>query len=289
MSLPDYAELHALSNFSFQRGASHPHELVQRAHDLGYAALALTDECSVAGMVRAHVAARQLGLRLIAGSEFLWGDLRIVALARDARAWGDLCEFISAARARAPKGSYVVDAQSPWALLRGCELLLAPRREAFVDASDSIAVSACLESAKAHFDHECWLAVELHMAQGDALCDFRYRKNRPVTQSWDSEIAAIRVQIATADLRRQAHKQALDAEWFHRAKTALRMKREEAARLSARLIELTPKALSSRASSRERFKDALIEAMRAECDDARWAALLQRARLLHDHQEVSHG
>jgi recombination protein RecA len=56
-----------------------------------------------------------------------------------------------------------------------------------------------------------------------------------------------------------------------------------------RLIELTPKALSSRASSRERFKDALIEAMRAECDDARWAALLQRARLLHDHQEVTHG
>ena len=104
-----------------------------------------------------------------------------------------------------------------------------------------------------------------------------------------SEIAAIRVQIATADLRRQAHKQALDAEWFHRAKTALRLKKEEAARLSARLIELTPKAQSSRASSRERFKDALIEAMRAECDDARWAALLQRARLLHDHQEVSHG
>lgn len=100
-----------------------------------------------------------------------------------------------------------------------------------------------------------------------------------------SEIAAIRVQIATADLRRQAHKQALDPEWFHRAKTALRMKREEAARLSARLIELTPKAKSSR----ERFKDALIEAMRAECDDARWAALLQRARLLHDRQEVSHG
>lgn len=103
-----------------------------------------------------------------------------------------------------------------------------------------------------------------------------------------SEIASIRVQIATADLRRQAHKQALDAEWFHRAKTALRLKKEEAARLSARLIELT-QASPSRKSPRERFKDALIEAMRAECDDARWAALLQRARLLHDHQEVSHG
>ena len=53
MMLPAYAELHALSNFSFQRGASHPQELVQRAHKLGYSALALTDECSVAGVVRA--------------------------------------------------------------------------------------------------------------------------------------------------------------------------------------------------------------------------------------------
>lgn len=97
--LPDYAELHALSNFSFQRGASHPQELVERAHALGYSALALTDECSVAGVVRAHVAARQLGLPLIVGSEFLWGELRIVALARDLQGWGDLCEFISAARA----------------------------------------------------------------------------------------------------------------------------------------------------------------------------------------------
>ena len=51
--LPGYAELHCLSNFSFQRGASHPQELVTRAAKLGYQALALTDECSVAGVVRA--------------------------------------------------------------------------------------------------------------------------------------------------------------------------------------------------------------------------------------------
>ena len=49
-----YAELHALSNFSFLRGASHPSELITRAHALGYRALALTDECSLAGVVRAH-------------------------------------------------------------------------------------------------------------------------------------------------------------------------------------------------------------------------------------------
>src|SRR5689334_6421129 len=53
-TLPQYAELHCISNFSFQRGASHPQELVRRAYDLGYHALAITDECSVAGVVRAY-------------------------------------------------------------------------------------------------------------------------------------------------------------------------------------------------------------------------------------------
>ena len=53
-SLPGYAELHCISNFSFQRGASHPQELVQRAYNLGYQGLAITDECSVAGVVRAR-------------------------------------------------------------------------------------------------------------------------------------------------------------------------------------------------------------------------------------------
>ena len=100
--LPGYAELHCLSNFSFQRGASHPKELVARAAQLGYQALALTDECSVAGVVRAWEAAKECGLHLIVGSEFVWGDLRLVALARDAQGWGNLCEFITAARAARP-------------------------------------------------------------------------------------------------------------------------------------------------------------------------------------------
>ena len=55
----EYAELHCLSNFTFLRGASHPEELVKRAQELGYRALALTDECSLAGVVRAHVAAQK--------------------------------------------------------------------------------------------------------------------------------------------------------------------------------------------------------------------------------------
>ena len=68
--IPSYAELLCLSNFSFLRGASKPEELVQRAQALGYSALALTDECSLAGVVRAHVAASKIGLTLLIGSQF---------------------------------------------------------------------------------------------------------------------------------------------------------------------------------------------------------------------------
>ena len=102
-----YAELHCLSNFSFLRGASRPEELVERAAQLGYAALAITDECSVAGVVRAHVAARERGLRLIIGSEFRLEDgLRCVLLARDRAGYGRLCRLITRGRRAAAKGEY---------------------------------------------------------------------------------------------------------------------------------------------------------------------------------------
>mgnify|MGYP003694667471 CR=1 FL=1 len=71
--LPAYAELHCRSNFTFLTGASHPEELVARAHELGYTALAITDECSLAGVVRAHGQAKRLGLHLIVGAEMTAG------------------------------------------------------------------------------------------------------------------------------------------------------------------------------------------------------------------------
>src|SRR5207237_9197412 len=88
--LPDYAELHALSNFSFLRGASHPEELVARAQALGYSALALTDECSLAGAVRAHFAAKECGLPLIHGSEIAVDGANLVLLAPDRRSYASL-------------------------------------------------------------------------------------------------------------------------------------------------------------------------------------------------------
>src|SRR5438093_5886633 len=94
--LPAYAELHCLSNFTFLRGASHPEELVQRAAALGYSALALTDECSVAGAARAHVAAKSIGLPLIIGSEIRLKDgPGVVFLATNREGYGQLSSLIT--------------------------------------------------------------------------------------------------------------------------------------------------------------------------------------------------
>ena len=131
--LPGYAELHALSNFSFQRGASHAEELVERAHALGYSAIAITDECSVAGVVRAHVAAKKHGIQLLPGAEFLVKaahPFKLVVLPHNTAGWGNLCEFITAARQAGDlieKGSYrVAISESDFSLLADCEVLLVP-------------------------------------------------------------------------------------------------------------------------------------------------------------------
>src|SRR3954466_10006488 len=163
--LPEYAELHCLSNFSFQRGASHPQELVQRAHELGYAALAITDECSVAGVVRAHGEAKKLGTKLLLGSEFAFDGFRLVALARDVAGWGDLCEFITAARREAQKGAYVCSRESSdFSLLRGCEVLIAPEHGLPLDD-----LCERLEWALRLFGGHAWLAAELLLDGSDDL------------------------------------------------------------------------------------------------------------------------
>ena len=102
-----YAELHCITNFTFLRGASHPQEMVEQAALLGYTALAITDECSVAGVVRAHMAAKDMPLKLLIGAEFrLVCGLRFVALAIDRRGYGRLCRLITRGRRAAPKGEY---------------------------------------------------------------------------------------------------------------------------------------------------------------------------------------
>ncbi|WP_252088907.1 error-prone DNA polymerase [Pseudomonas sp. MWU13-3659] len=107
MSTPGYAELHCLSNFSFQRGASSADELFRRAREQGYQALAITDECTLAGIVRAWQAAKAHGLRLVIGSEVqVHQGPKLVLLVQDLRGYQNLCALITRARRRARKGSY---------------------------------------------------------------------------------------------------------------------------------------------------------------------------------------
>jgi error-prone DNA polymerase len=112
--LPAYAELFCLSNFSFLQGASHAEELVARAVQLGYAALALTDECSLAGVVRAHAEAKKAGLPLVIGAHFHLEAssgapaLSLLLLAQNRNGYGNLSELITLGRTRSEKGSYLL-------------------------------------------------------------------------------------------------------------------------------------------------------------------------------------
>ena len=156
-SLPDYAELHCLSNFTFLRGASHPEELVERAHALGYRALALTDECSLAGAVRAHQAAKACGLPLILGTELRLEQSRLVLLATDRRSYGAISSLITTGRRRSRKGHYSLGRADLEALHgSGALVLWAP--------AEDFALAPWLAE---RFRGSAWLAAELHCGPND--------------------------------------------------------------------------------------------------------------------------
>lgn len=111
-----YSELFCQSNFSFLTGASQPQELVTQAAFYGYDAIAITDECSVAGVVRAYseIKDNKLNIKLIVGALFRLDDLKVVVLCPDRTAYGELCRIISNSRRRASKGHYEL---STWDLM----------------------------------------------------------------------------------------------------------------------------------------------------------------------------
>jgi error-prone DNA polymerase len=154
-----YAELHCVSNFTFLRGASHPGELVERAKSLGYAALALTDECSLAGVVRAHVAAREAGLPLVVGSELRLSDgPAFVCLAASREGYGALARLVTRGRRAAAKGSYRLVRADLDAGLPGCLALWLPGTEPAAEEGLWL---------RARFDDRLWVAVELTASGAD--------------------------------------------------------------------------------------------------------------------------
>lgn len=102
-----YAHLNTTTNFTFLTGASHPHEMVYQAAALGYEAIAITDECSLAGIVKAFVASEEAGIKLLVGSRFrVSNGMHLVAIAPTRKAYAELSGFITLARRRAEKGEY---------------------------------------------------------------------------------------------------------------------------------------------------------------------------------------
>ncbi|MEM7613019.1 MAG: error-prone DNA polymerase [Pseudomonadota bacterium] len=157
-----YAELHALSNFTFLRGASHPEELVGTAAALGYQALAITDECSLSGIVRAHNAAKSHSIKLISGAEFYLQDgMRLVIHATSRQGYAGLCRLISNARRAAEKGSYTLNAEmlqdvaasANGRALSDCTMLWLPGND-FALCSDN-------EWLVDVFKGQLWIAAEL--------------------------------------------------------------------------------------------------------------------------------
>ena len=154
-----YAELHCLSHFSFGRGASSARELFERARRNGYGALAITDECTLSGIVRALEASRETGVALIVGTEIMLDDgLKLVLLAEDQEGYTAICKLITQGRRRAAKGEYVLSRVDLEDGLAGTLALWIPG--ATPDRGQG-------EWLRARFVDRLWLAVELHRGSDD--------------------------------------------------------------------------------------------------------------------------
>jgi error-prone DNA polymerase len=154
-----YAELHCLSNFSFQRGASSALELFQRAKKHGYQALAITDECTLAGIVRAWQAAKTVEMPLIIGSEIrIENGPKLVLLVENLEGYQTLCRLITRARRRTQKGQYQVLREDFSEPMPGLLVLWVP------DAVDDFEQGCWLQQT---FAERLWLSVQLHCGQDD--------------------------------------------------------------------------------------------------------------------------
>jgi error-prone DNA polymerase len=178
-ALPAYAELFCFSNFTFLHGASHAEELAGRAAQLGYAGLAVTDECSLAGVVRAHVAAKEVSLPLVIGSYFQLRNadgspaFGLILLAQNREGYGNLSELITLARTRAPKGEYRLtphDLSRPDrdnAHLRGMPDCLAILVPAFPAREEVL--EAQIEWLDETFPGRAWVGLVLHQRAMDDI------------------------------------------------------------------------------------------------------------------------
>jgi error-prone DNA polymerase len=151
-----WAEIEVSSNFSFLRGASHPEELVRRAAELGLRGLALTDRASLAGVVRAHVAAAEVGLPLALGTRLDFaggGGWPVLVYATDRRSYGRLARLLTRGKLRAPKGQCDLAPDDLFAFEEGL-LCVALPPEPGADAEEHARFAGWLARLRAVFDDD---------------------------------------------------------------------------------------------------------------------------------------
>jgi error-prone DNA polymerase len=179
--IPQYAELQCLSNFSFLKGASRPEELVDRAKTLRYSAIAMTDECSMAGIVRAHVQSKESRIKLLVGSQFQVqapAPFNLVVLACNLNGYGNLCEFITGLRrASEKKGTYRLTVEHLQnAELSDCVAVLSPHPDSSQERLLELG-----QWALRHFIGRCWLGVTQLRTLFDEMWLYKLREASAAT------------------------------------------------------------------------------------------------------------
>lgn len=191
-----FAELHCLSHFSFLRGASSPQQLVEQAHALGYQAIAITDECSFSGIVKAHVAAKALDIQLIIGSEFYIDDgadkksCHLILLASCRQAYSEISLLISKARRRSPKGEYQLSLSDLQFGTQHCFAIFRPNQSGSQNQHQA-------NLLKRFFKQRLWLGINLTQ---QFLDDHYYQHCYRLAQQYDiSMLACNQVLMHTRD------------------------------------------------------------------------------------------
>ncbi|MEO1980305.1 MAG: PHP domain-containing protein, partial [Fuerstiella sp.] len=275
-----YAELHCRTNFSFLEGASHADELVATAQSLGYRALAITDRNSLAGVVRAHVAAKKAGLKLLIGAEIVSSDgPTMVLLATDRAAYGRLSQLITIGRRRAPKGECrltFADIVEHNEGLLCCVPISTESQQRYARTFQTGVRSEIAEEqltrCRSVFDDRCYALAELHLGPNDRaklhrwveICD---RLNVPLAVANDVHyhatqrrplhdvVTAIRCNATLQSLGHELHP---NGERFLKPTSDLLRLFEDRAELLQRTVEIADRCTFSLDELRYEYPEELV-------------------------------
>ena len=170
----DYTELQVTSNFSFLRGASHPDELAEQAAALGYKAIAITDRNTLAGIVRAHAAAKKAGIRIIVGCRLdLLDGASLLAYPTNKAAYSRLCNLLTLGNRRAEKGECHLKKEDVYAYRTDMKFVVLPPDTLNQKFAFDASFGDILEEYRKHFGPDLYIAASRKYNGDDRKYMFR--------------------------------------------------------------------------------------------------------------------